>query len=367
MPTLAFFFAGCTCCSDFPCPTYYIFVDEFTRSDSTDIGADWTEVAGDWSIASNKLRISSANALALCDVFDASLPNHPMSVVFRMSANGDKARVIVNYTDSSNYDFVEFQLGATTSTMRLYTRVGGSNTQISVEYESTAGTSPTTGDDITMEICAHANYISANATWGAAGLFAASRTTNTGNQAAVATGDTVTGNVDFDSFKFYGFDTEGIDGYDAEAVLNPDCPRCFGGCASCNDEHSPSAYEVVLTGMSCGSCNATFVVYGLWAGVTYGACMHLLEFPCDIYDYLFISTNGNTFPSNASGAFDGVGVALQTLSGHGNTWSKDYTYPIDEDTDGYGDCFFEDLVLAYLGDSGTPPCTASGTATVTAL
>lgn len=49
------------CCCGAGCQ---IASDDFDRADSTDIGADWDEVAGDWEIASNVLRVESSDALA---------------------------------------------------------------------------------------------------------------------------------------------------------------------------------------------------------------------------------------------------------------------------------------------------------------
>ncbi len=45
-----------SCCAPAGCD---YFTDEFTRADSTDLGDDWTEDTGDWSIASNMLTVSS--------------------------------------------------------------------------------------------------------------------------------------------------------------------------------------------------------------------------------------------------------------------------------------------------------------------
>src|SRR5690348_17002017 len=48
---------GCCGCGGTTCS---LFSDNFTRADSTSIGASWTEVFGNWEIISNTLRVTSA-------------------------------------------------------------------------------------------------------------------------------------------------------------------------------------------------------------------------------------------------------------------------------------------------------------------
>lgn len=52
-----FFWSGCPCCDP---PTCAILSDDFNRADSTNIGSNWTETSGDWSINANKLKCNGA-------------------------------------------------------------------------------------------------------------------------------------------------------------------------------------------------------------------------------------------------------------------------------------------------------------------
>jgi len=44
-----------------------VFTDDFNRSDSTNLGADWTETSGNLAIASNQLTATAAGQIARCN------------------------------------------------------------------------------------------------------------------------------------------------------------------------------------------------------------------------------------------------------------------------------------------------------------
>ena len=85
----------CSCCT--PSVGCLYFSDMFDRADSTALGSDWTETTGDWSIASNKLSVSSANARVDCNT------THPdgvyslvIAVEFSLPTTNDQARIWFN-------------------------------------------------------------------------------------------------------------------------------------------------------------------------------------------------------------------------------------------------------------------------------
>lgn len=127
---------GCGCCCK-------LLSDDFARSDSTDLGANWTETAGSWSIASGEL--VTASSAAFCEATVAVPVNNGVhiSVTAEASASTSTARVIVNYQDANNFNFVEVRFG-TGAYLRLYERSGGTDTLLNSQGKTLAINTPTT-------------------------------------------------------------------------------------------------------------------------------------------------------------------------------------------------------------------------------
>ena len=91
-----------TCCGD----GCLIFVDYCDRTNNSDLGCFWDEISGDWEIKSNQLYAPGGNAMVIC-----TKPN-PLSERAVVHVNiyptgGEKYRIVVNYKDDSNYQYVE--------------------------------------------------------------------------------------------------------------------------------------------------------------------------------------------------------------------------------------------------------------------
>lgn len=92
--------------------------DAFDRADSSSLGAKWTETAGDWSIASNTLAVSSASAKATCTTLHPTPTNkYIVSATVKFTTDGDVARVYVG--DSAYYAELE-RITSSCGRMRLY-------------------------------------------------------------------------------------------------------------------------------------------------------------------------------------------------------------------------------------------------------
>ena len=167
------------------------FADNFNRDDETDIGADWTEVAGDWSIASNKLAISSANAIADCLATGGT--NGRIVVVTVQAANtGDKIRVYLsrNPTPGGTSYYAEIIWGAS-GTVKLY--------EGAVEKGSAALATSTSA--IEVRLCGSYNEMVCWAgTSVVAGTTASTNWLAAGYDAALGTGATCTGQATFEDF-----------------------------------------------------------------------------------------------------------------------------------------------------------------------
>lgn len=116
---------GCTCCG---CPAY---TDDFTREDSTSLGANWTEVAGDWEIKSNQL-YEPGNAGAIA-IYQKSMSSNWMTVGITINNEelGGIYRLYLSWKDSDNHLLVEYErTSATEGQLTLYSVVGGIGTQL---------------------------------------------------------------------------------------------------------------------------------------------------------------------------------------------------------------------------------------------
>jgi hypothetical protein len=78
-----------------------VLADNFDRTNSTNLGSDWTEAAGDWSISSNALLASnSADAHMLATTADHNADCYAEIAVSNYSA---VVGILLRYQDSSNY------------------------------------------------------------------------------------------------------------------------------------------------------------------------------------------------------------------------------------------------------------------------
>lgn len=121
------------CCG---CPEY---ADSFTRTDSTDLGADWTEVAGNWEIKSNQLyEPGNSGAIAL---YDKTVRTNYMSASIKIKneALGGVYRLYIAWADGSNHILATYHRWAYDSgtnpnsdwaTLSLHSVVGGVSTEL---------------------------------------------------------------------------------------------------------------------------------------------------------------------------------------------------------------------------------------------
>lgn len=255
------------------------FSDTFTRSNSTNIGSDWTEVTGDWSIASNALSISSTGAVVKCNTNAPGNNNYQIKVT-PGGTTGDKIRVLLNYTDSSNYHCVEVEVG---SKVRIIEKVMGAETTLVEVYNNASDT---------LFVCLDSdNRIRAMMGTAAHGdLLAIAEISPTSPTVGLGTGGTVSSSVTFDNFSL---ETPGVDTCDA-------CKFC----SNCPDTVS-FEMQVQLSGMgTCGGCSdgdGTYVCTLIGSNAPFlasaggaGSCvwLHELASPiCGGYAYILVVAN----------------------------------------------------------------------------
>jgi hypothetical protein len=111
--------AWCACCG---CA---IIQDDFTRSNSTDMGDDWTEESGDWQISTNRASTTDSNAIL---VHGTAITEDQFVVQIHLSSSSGSpsARIYVR-EDDDNYVCGEyqFQSGINLWILKIIERVGG--------------------------------------------------------------------------------------------------------------------------------------------------------------------------------------------------------------------------------------------------
>jgi hypothetical protein len=223
------------CCRK--CP---IASDDYDRADGTDIdtGSDagWTEAAGSWEIASNKLKTTSSNARALCTATDSEDGNVYVTVDVVGANSNDEIIVSPKYKDSSNYYYVRLIIG-TSKTLALRKVVAGVDSSIaSASIDTTAGTT------YSLTVCVGTGPLGGSPTFLAYESVSGATVSTTlsalvgYNGAALATGS-ITSNVTFDNFVWQ-------QGYNSSN--HSDCPVC--ACTTVDDDFTRANSTDVDTG-----------------------------------------------------------------------------------------------------------------------
>lgn len=334
------------CCSN--C-TY--FSDNFDRADSSNLGSDWTEVAGGWEIVSNTL-VTSDNAAVLVGTVEQPLaePNTLVTVTATVSTNGCPVRIILDYQDSSNYWFAEV-LAGTGAYIRIYRRSGGSNTQVASKSITQATGSFTfaasikTSDRIAASI--GSNVISFGGSF-------------TSPKWGLGTG-TIAAQVQFSNLS-------------VSETNETNCPGVLGitSCSYCSPNNTAAyTYKIVLAGItnggcsSCSSLNGTYYCTPATPGVGVQACVWRFTTPsiCSITWAIEFQAGvqaGAFGPGSMGDSIAGVVVDTNGADGVSQWWLVFGASPPNCTTDVNGSIPF------FL--SGVSNCNfSSATATVTAL
>jgi len=220
-------------CEDCNCESCVIATDAFDRADSTDLGANWREVAGSWEILSEELTTASA------DAFARHLVPHPdgeffvkVSAFVKGADVGDQLRVMGPVWGDDDFLFVELTIGAECGTLQLFRSDGGVITELS---EATAVYGAVPDKFHLLSICyqEQGSYYSAPSLlvgkvqtastgvgtitrWMAAFVDLTGETPDAdGVTGGVGTGD-LTADAYFDDFRIEK----------AKSTLHPECPDC---------------------------------------------------------------------------------------------------------------------------------------------
>ena len=334
-----------------------VFVDEFNRSNDTDIGPDWDEVSGDWSIASNNLSITDDDGICKCET-DGTL-SYIVRVGCSGGTTGDEWRLIFDYTDSNNYSYARIVRSTLTSRIYLVSVSGGSHTVI-----FTGGNFDFAfAQRLYVEACVHSNYvIIATSTSADFALYTprlGKGVTHTIGTCGLGTGTNAATPVKFDNFRILNHEQS-----------QSNCPDCRGTCRWCIDDLVAERYQVVITGVTgandCSDFNGTWILTGFGCGFDTGVLDFVTQPGCSgdsslrllfiFYDLLCVS------PADT--------YSVRVLFGGGSSTTcvaDDCGKPafLDYQNDEY-DC--DDLIELSLAPGNPPVCdVSSATCTVTAL
>ncbi len=233
-----------TCCE--------ILEDGFDRANSTSLGAYWTEDAGDWSIASNKLTVATANARVTSSATTGDGATW-ISVKLQSSASGDKLRVYFLGTT----DYVELTVGGSAQ-IEIFT---ASTSRKTCSVTAAAGTEHT----LIVRGCAYSTvqtFVELN------GVIVGSTSQNIGAGAGagdcgVGTGGTLTGTAQFDDFHAKRMQASSTGSTKA-------CPTCDECCWPVSRDYDQ--IKLVLSGHSNSGCTQCATLDGTYYLDKVGAC-----------------------------------------------------------------------------------------------
>jgi hypothetical protein len=230
-----------------------LYSDSFDRADSTSLGADWTEEAGDPEIDTNRLVFTGPDEFASYDNTAGITAAVAVRAIVQASDSGNKARLCLHVTDEDNYTCAELEFG--TDLVSIIERIAGVET---ILKQCTATLDTATDYDAVFVIDRIANPVACtagtpsedNVTDYTAGLYLddvlvlASMARNATGKAALGTGDTVAGEVQFDDFEIRKAQQE-----EAECENGLTCCWPFFGQLRTD---MPAQMRFVLTGFDYG-------------------------------------------------------------------------------------------------------------------
>jgi hypothetical protein len=231
------------CC----CGCILYFSDTFNRANSGDIGQNWEEVVGEWSISGNRL-VESGNpgAVAIVTGVQSITSSHFAECDVIQNSSGEAHDVIVNYVDEDNYCWASLLREPYTTPIPGYhelslhqkSSTGGANAL----FVTVSGVFDTEVDLYDLEVVFNSGIFCARSDDGLNRLEAQTNkhiiNTN-GKMVGLGNSSQVTTPIQFDSFVFSD-----------EFLRHSECPQC--GCIC--DGHGVSQ-DLLLSIYATGACS----------------------------------------------------------------------------------------------------------------
>lgn len=217
------FLPGYPCCCAAGCG---IFEDYFNRANSSDIGSDWTETTGDWSISGNKLSVATSGAECTCN---ATRPNDSVvvSVDITLGTTGEAFITAAGHTVRIRQTHAELYEGVTLKKTETISSLGPFARSLSFCVT-------TSGASLTVDATGSSGVLIFSATGGA-----------TSGACSVGTITSASGAPIFDNF---------IMSNHPLVRSGQDCLSCSEVCqTACFFEKTPSIIQVEIAGFTTGT------------------------------------------------------------------------------------------------------------------
>ncbi len=333
-------------------PSCTIASDDFNRANSTNLGSDWTEVAGDFTITSNFLASTTTGSIVLHNARYEPTEGVRVTALALVNVVADvgAVRYIIDWSDSDNYYCAEYDMGADNA-VRIIHRTGGSETILAevaiLGLSTVAANQGVAYDPVGGRIYA----LAVSGSESAAEYLSVSGIPPLANNIC---GLMLVGpGVSFDTFRM-------------EQIVDPCLPP--EDCDFCTDQNNPLAIadqiEVVIAGIveegvpDCGSCdslNGTYVLdlIGSYRTGHATGCSWRYTFPSSI-----CSVENLWAYRTASGNW---GVTLARAPDPAFNPSINWSATGESD-----DCLSNSIVCAFDSNAGPEVCDSdSSTATIT--
>lgn len=336
---LAFFWGGCACCGCDIC------ADNFNRSNSSDVSTGsacgYTEIAGDWSIASNKLSVASA--FAVLQLGASTTGDNKITVTLTLSEDDEAGRLIFDLVDDDNYLCVEYSRVAGAYHLGIVRRASGVDTSL-VDGITSGSTTQT------VTACYNAEQGRLVATFDSFGQTSVLETVSVG-AIGLGTGAGSTA-VEFEDLVVVKSATSG------------DCLNCQNPCFICSGI-SPISWQLDFASIAnetCGDCNDLNGTYYLSERTSHVSTQCNWSYqhttgPCSTNWNIHLSMQASSTPGKAL-----IQVTMTPASGAGG----EQMLSIDSTHDSPVDCANLTFTDSMADVNATQICTANaGTAQVT--
>lgn len=224
----------CLCCDQDSC---ICFQDDFDRADNDDLGSDWTEDAGDWDIASNKLKLATAaggDSTVTTSGLTCTEDLYGMAVeaTINSSGNGDELGLFIAGTSHTVEATIEMGF---VGKVRIYYDGGLIYTSSSVGF--------TTSNDYTMYLCVDPATDTVVVTVDGNDYFISQANLEVDGEAGCVV-KTAGGTITYDDFSVY------------ETREDESCPRCAIECPCCASTKNEYIIDFGAGGLTDDVCNA---------------------------------------------------------------------------------------------------------------
>jgi hypothetical protein len=242
----------------------------------------WTTQSGTWTQSESRVVTSSANAVLACNATLGDFTNHVVTAQFFLAAYNSRPRVIFNYHDSSNFNYVEFHRDNYNTYMTVVSVSGGTETTVysgQIYYASSYSNTI----ELTVKLCITASSVTVNI--GNTSyidnfnhFMPPLSITSTAVAAAIGTGNAA---YEVDFYQFYLL---------RKTSGDTRCESC-SVCSNCSAGTSSENYQATFSGLSndhgCAVLNNSFILtevnachwcyadYYTWNGGTYLYTIHL--------------------------------------------------------------------------------------------